>query len=190
MQWKTVQRDFVERTVKIIEQYDDYIKSKHAIQEDFDELEVTLLVNCLTGLIVVPYEYASRGNNKPGSIEICPGDTIAIKDLSADWGLSNAQIDTICGFDHLPISAAKNATLRIFIYRMRNAIAHSRFEDGTNLQADGIGVVYRVAQYDPNHSRIEKLIFKDKDDRFKSVIAVGDLRQFAKKFAREILGPL
>ena len=186
MRWETVQRDFVERTLKIVEQYDDYRDLKYASQEGFDELEVTLLVNCLTGLIVVPYEYATRGSPKRGSIEVCQGDTVAIKNLCADWGLENAQIDNICDFEHKPIQAVKDATLRLFIYRIRNAIAHSRFEDGTKT-TDGIGVVYQVTPYDPNHSLIEKLIFQDQDNRFRSIIAVNDLRQFAQKFAKTIL---
>ena len=70
MEWKMVQRDFTERTLKVLLQYDDYLKKQHEKTKEVEELEVTLLVNCLNGLIVVPYEYANR-DNAPSSVEVC-----------------------------------------------------------------------------------------------------------------------
>ena len=182
-----VQRDFTERTLKVLLQYDDYLKKQHEKTKEVEELEVTLLVNCLNGLIVVPYEYANR-DNAPSSVEVCKGDTNAIKDLGKEWGLNEVVIERICDFDQkTSIEPTTNANLRLFVYRMRNSMAHSRFQDGTKGIEKGIGIIYQATSFDPGRSRIEKLIFQDKENRFATVIPVGGLRKFAEKFAKEAL---
>lgn len=187
MEWKIVQRDFVERTLKILQQYDDYARTQRGTAKGYEELEVTLLVNCLTGLLVVPYEYVNR-DKQPGSVPVCKGDTAAIKDLSDDWGLRDIQIERICDFAHKPVEPPTDANLRMFVYRIRNSIAHTRFQDGGRNIADGVGIIYQTALYDPNRSRIEKLTFQDKDNRFKAILPVESLRKFAEKFAKAVLG--
>lgn len=188
MEWENVQRDFIERTLKILQQYDTYVKNECEIKKDFEELEVTLLVNCLVGLLVFPYERATR-DKTPGSVPICPNDTIAIKDLDTKWGLQNIDIEEICDFNHKTVKPSISASLRIFIYRMRNSISHSRFYDGTMLKLDGVGFIYQSTTYNPHKSRIENLVFQDINNRFKARISVKNLRQFTKTLATEVLKP-
>jgi hypothetical protein len=48
--YKDIEKDFAKRTLKIIDQYD---RAKHPGPENY---EVTLLVNCLVGLLILPHE--------------------------------------------------------------------------------------------------------------------------------------
>lgn len=189
MQWQTVQRDFVARTMTILTQYDDYLSDKRSGSKDVEELEVTLLVNCLTGLLVVPYELAHRKGD-PEHVKVCADDITSIKNLGANWGLGNVVIERICDFQHKPFEPTHDASLRLFVYRMRNSLAHSRFQDGTKYIRAGVGIVSQTASSDPNRSRIEKLTFQDMKSRFKAVIPVSSLRTFAETFATEVLKPL
>ena len=186
MDWKNVQRDFIERTLKLLWQYDTYLNSKLNNQIDFEELEVTLLINCLTGLLVFPYEYAAR-DKKTGSAQICQDDTITLLNLDKKWGLQNTKIEFISDFDQKIVNPPLNASLRIFIYRMRNSISHSRFFAAANIQSEGVGVIYNNTKYDQDKSKIEKLVFQDINNRFKAIISVEALRQFAGTLANEIL---
>lgn len=174
MEWKNVQLDIIERTLKILQQYDDFVKSEREINKDIEELEIALLINCLIGLLIFPYERATR-DRPPGSVPICPNDTITIKDLDEKWGLQNVKTEIICDFSHKIIMPPINASLRIFIYRMRNSISHSRFYDGTMSKADGVGIIYQTSPKNPQLSRIEKLIFQDKNNRFQATISVKNL---------------
>ena len=187
MEWKNVQYDFIDRTLRVLQQYDEYTSKQREVLKDFEELEVTLLVNCLIGLLVFPYEYANR-DNQPGSVPVCNDDTLAIKDLNENWGLKDIHIERIHDFDHKPVPLSMDASLRLFVYRMRNSIAHSRFYDGTKMSVDGVGIIYQTAPHDPNKSRIEKLVFQDKNDRFKAIMPVKSVRQFAERFAKAVLG--
>lgn len=49
MEYEIFERDFIVRTLKIIRQYEKYVP----VSEQF---EVTLLINCLLGLLVLPKE--------------------------------------------------------------------------------------------------------------------------------------
>jgi hypothetical protein len=186
MEWKTVQRDFIVRSLKLLEQYDEYSSSELIKNKNFEELDVTLLVNCLTGLLVFPYEYATR-DNIPSNVQICKDDSTAIKDLDKKWGLQNINIEIIRDFDHKIVKPSLEATLRMFIYRMRNSISHSRFYDGTNFKSNGLGFIYSSIVNNPIKSKIDRLIFQDSSDRFKAVISITNLRQFAETFAKMVL---
>ncbi len=52
MDYTNLEIDFIERTVKIIEQYREYLKQKSE-EEHFD---VTMYINSLVGMIILPKE--------------------------------------------------------------------------------------------------------------------------------------
>jgi hypothetical protein len=193
MEWKTVQKDFIIRSLELLSQYDDYVARVVPLPDRF---EVTLLVNCLTGLLVFPFEYAYRGVNRDDrkTTPMFKEDTTALKDLSPKWGLSGLDLYLICDFDHRKIEPPENACLRILIYRLRNSIAHTRFEDAKNSNLGGLSFDYQPHPGNPNESQIEKVVFRDqkptgkKEEMFKATIGVSDLRTFSERLARTVLG--
>src|SRR3989304_5249303 len=91
MEYETVERDFVERSIKIITQYEKYITPCVPKEEQY---EVTLLLNCLLGLIVLPFEHSKRRQGNPQFPEILKGDDRPIKDLGSEWGLKDLHIES------------------------------------------------------------------------------------------------
>src|SRR4030067_3602426 len=73
MDYEIFERDFIVRTLRIVEQYDECIKGH-------EKYEVTLLINCLLGLLILPKErcYVNIPKNK-------------LSDL-IDWGLTQENI--------------------------------------------------------------------------------------------------
>ena len=92
MEYDRIETDFVLRTKKLIEQYEgDY--------------EVTLLINCCIGLLVLPRE--KHINSIPD---------ILISESGKTWGLSRNSITTDC--------RECGYKLRNIIRRIRNGICH------------------------------------------------------------------
>ena len=92
MDYEQISRDFAKRTKAIIEQYSgDY--------------EVTLLVNCCLGLLVVP---------KEKDLAKIPHETIP--EAGEVWGLSRESVTVKCG--------ECGYELRDVIRRIRNGICH------------------------------------------------------------------
>jgi len=89
-------KDFIKRTIEIIQSYNSIKGEKY---------EVTLLINCLTGLLVLPREkyYAQ-----------IPDDNL--KDLEG-WGINIGHIKEV----NCPICGYK---LNNIVRHMRNSIAH------------------------------------------------------------------
>lgn len=188
MHYEKVERDFIKRTLKIIEQYDSYIESLPNSQTNSENFDITLLVNCLIGLLVVPYEYKGRKEGGKKDIVICAEGNTPINALEEGWGLQHMEIDKICGFPPRPRELdPREATLNLVVYRMRNSIAHSRWkesEDVSNskevsnstLQVSlfhdfltflkstipGIGLQYKDKAGNPKESEITDLIFRDR----------------------------
>lgn len=99
--------DFAKRTLRIIEQYD---KAKQPGPENF---EVTLLVNCLVGLLILPHERR---------IEVIPD--VGIEELR-EWSIDPSFIKSWGGKD-------QRKTLRQLVRRLRNSVAHFHIEaEGT-----------------------------------------------------------
>ena len=90
----------MERTLSLATQYDG-------------QLDATLLVNCLLGLLIVP---------KEALIEKIPRTEFA---MLYEWGIKPDSIKKIgkcdCGHEHQP-------DLRQLVRRLRNAVAHFRIE--------------------------------------------------------------
>jgi hypothetical protein len=92
MEYKDLKKDLPKRTIDIIENYDG-------------EYEVTLLINCLTALLILPRE---RFFNQIPDKDI--------QDLP-DWGLAREHVIRVrcglCGYN-----------LRNIVKEMRNSVAH------------------------------------------------------------------
>jgi len=100
--YKNIEHDFIERTMKLISQYES-ILHKYPFEEQFN---YTLLLNCLLGIIVMPKERVYSH---------IPNPRITTK-LNAQMGLVESRINP----DY--------KKLRDLIHALRNSIAHSSFE--------------------------------------------------------------
>lgn len=186
MQFSTVERDFVERTLQLLEQYDRFVVPKTGHDERY---EVTLLLNCLVGLIVLPFEHSKREQNNEQYPQVVNDDTRLVEDLDPKWGLVNLQIR------RLKIDGNKrpteSITLRETIALVRHSLAHARFDDAQEQnKSTGWYASYKTFSGNP----IESLIFEvdfinEYRDRveFEASIPVGDLRNFATTVAAKFL---
>jgi hypothetical protein len=97
-----IETDFIHRTIRLIDQYNELIADL-----DFnDQLNYTLTINCLLGLIVMPKERV---------ISFIPNDVITDaykKDL---------------GFEHSIIGEGITS-FRELIHQLRNSVAHFKIE--------------------------------------------------------------
>src|SRR5882672_895057 len=103
--------DFAKRTLRILEQYD---QTEQPAPENF---EVTLLVNCLIGLLVLPQQ---RRNKLIPDIPV---------DKLADWGIEPGFIESW----GTGVGTSRNKqTLRRLVCHLRNGVCHFRIEaEGT-----------------------------------------------------------
>lgn len=85
IQYGTVEIDFVRRTFAILDQYDRHVLPSVSREESY---EVTLLLNCLLGLVVLPFEHLKRTKGGKGSPRICEDDQLPVLELSDEWGMS------------------------------------------------------------------------------------------------------
>ena len=90
--------DFIERTLALIDQYNNMIEGK-PFPEQYN---YTLTLNCLLGLIVMPRERA---------VSYLPSDRLT-PELKAEIGLNESQLP------------GEEMNLRELIHKMRNSVAH------------------------------------------------------------------
>ena len=84
--YNNLELEFIERTIRLIGQYTDMIDGL----EFEDQLNYTLTINCLLGLIVMPKEKAfTYIPKKPITIEFL--NTIGLKDSRIDGSIKNLQ---------------------------------------------------------------------------------------------------
>jgi len=143
MSYKDFKLDFVTRTLKIVSGYQQ-------------EYEVTLLTNCLLGLIVLPKEKDFE------TIEATP-----LKKLGEDWGLKPTHIELLkSGSGHTELDRDA-VTLRDVVKHLRHAVAHV----GIEIKGDGRDIKY--------------VQFENKNDNgdviFRALIPSKVLRTFAIK---------
>lgn len=93
--------DFVERTKNIIEQYDSL-----TIPEK-DKFEVTLLLNCLVGLLILPQQ---------NWYDNLPSEIISQK----EWGITPEHISFI--------KRGETKNIKDISRHLRNSVAHYRFK--------------------------------------------------------------
>ena len=103
--YQDINVDFAKRTLKIIEQYDQ------AKQPGSENFEVTLLVNCLVGLLILPHERR---------INVIPD--VGIDELEI-WNIDPSFI-TAWG----TMKKGERKTLRQLVRRLRNSVAHFQIQ--------------------------------------------------------------
>jgi hypothetical protein len=118
--------DFVVRTKTILDSYNNLTCENH------EKFEVTLFVNCLIGLIIIP---KSKLWDK----------SILIEDSIETWGIKNSQITTI----------KDGKTVSNVLYHLRNSIAHYRFK---LINEDG--EIKKILFCDKNDSKATKCHFE------------------------------
>jgi len=100
--YKNIEHDFIDRTLKLISQYES-ILHKYPFEEQYN---YTLLINSLLGIIVFPKE---RLFNHIPNLRLTP-------ELKKEMGLVESKINP------------NYKSLRDLIYGMRNSIAHFTVE--------------------------------------------------------------
>ena len=180
-----IERDFVCRTITILEQYDQHVKSVVPTDKQY---EVTLLLNCLLGLIVTPFETRKRQQGGVREPKVCDGDHNLVHELGPEWGLSNLHIATFT-VDDVAVPD-RHRTLRKIVAMFRHGMAHARFVDA------------HIADHDPHRKRLVRAYFlneysyRDRRSRvehtvvFRASLPVEDLSKFAVKLAQEYLKEL
>jgi hypothetical protein len=106
MGYKKFECDFIRRTLKIIEQYEAHVEKNSTINEKY---EVTLLINCLLGLLVLPDQRLLVDK-----IPDIPFEKFE------EWGLPK---NFVTNWGNIPES---ERNLKKIIHHMRNSIAHFR----------------------------------------------------------------
>jgi len=187
--YRVVELDFIERSLAILEQYDKFVLP--CVPKD-EQYEVTLLLNMLLGLIVVPYEHRNREQPKivrQGDKRfplIFQRDDVPISDLSSEWGLDQMQTKKFL-LDGKEVEPNER-TLRKIVAMFRHSMAHSRFGAGGKL-VGGMSVDYQVSPDQPTRNIIRHINFKNKYQgiEFEATISVKGLRAFATKIAQNVL---
>jgi hypothetical protein len=116
MQPDSIEREFVKRSLTILDQYQDIVFPGLPETENF---EITLLINLLYGLIVLPFEHCRRvqGVKIP---KLFDGDDISILMLGPEWSLSELHIEKfrLIGKRTPPFDATLRELIFIFRYCM------------------------------------------------------------------------
>lgn len=174
--YSVIERDFIKRTLEIIDQYEELVRSRMPEPQQF---EVTLLLNCLLGLLIYPQQLA--GDNAARRFDNWLTNDY-VERIGPEWGIG-PKVVISPGYKNVtkPEKGERRITLeeltmRNLVRQMRNNVAHAGFE------------------VDPSSmtGRITVLEFKDpeKEDRpggFHLVIPVDRLETFVRKFANSAL---
>jgi len=184
MRFEIVERDFVIRTLALLEQYDKYIVPNVGNAQQF---EVTLLLNSLLGLIILPVEHCKR-IQKVEFPKIFNDDEILISKLGSEWGLSRLKIERFRLRSGLV--EPHSISLRQLIVMFRHCMAHGRFSDGSGLnRPEGMSVRYQSVENDPLDSLIFEvnLVNRYGATEFLASMPVEGLRFFAEQIARSFI---
>jgi hypothetical protein len=154
MEYKQYERDFIRRTRKIIEQYEAYVEKNSTIDEKY---EVTLLINCFLGLLVLPHERLFLDK-----IPVVPFEKFE------EWGLPE---NFVKNWGKIP---ENERNLKEIIHHMRNSIAHFRI----TTYGDGSEITSINFQDCDSSGRIIT---------FEGEIPVKCLKKFVKKLAQTII---
>ena len=193
MEFSRVERDFVERTLALLEQYDEYVVPKIGRDERY---EVSLLLNCLLGLIILPFEYSGREQKERERVEcvypqVVPDDLRFVAELGPSWGLADLQVKRLKIWGKT--KPVNEITLCDTIALMRHSMAHARFEDGNKRKKpQGLSVSYNVFPDNPIESLILQVNFVNEHGgtEFEATIPVKGLRNFSSMVAKQFLARL
>ncbi len=122
--YKNQEFDFINRTKAIIEQYEKLELSKT------EKFEVTLLLNCLVGLLILPQQ------NWFNSL---PTDLVTQK----EWGIDEKHISTI--------KKGETKNVQNVARHLRNSIAHYNFKVFENKSNDISSIKFE--DYDPSNNK-------------------------------------
>ncbi|MBK9123484.1 MAG: hypothetical protein IPM16_10265 [Chloroflexi bacterium] len=174
--YSTIERDFIKRTLEIIDQYE---KLARAVPPPENQYEVTLLLNCLLGLLVYPQQLA--GDNHESRFEGWLTSDLFV-DVHKEWGLDPE--DLISPEYKLNNKRPRTEfaitvdqlTMRNLVRQLRNTIAHARFSDPKREES----------------GHITHVEFKDDDDPerpggFHLRLPVERLEAFVRKLAASAL---
>jgi len=107
MDYRQFECDFILRTLKIIEQYETFVEKK---VPDAEKYEVTLLINCFVGLLILPHELHFKRNPSLSLIKL------------EEWGLPK---DFVKSWGE---KKDNERDIREIIRHMRNSIAHLKIK--------------------------------------------------------------
>jgi hypothetical protein len=166
--YEKIEHDFIERTLTILDQYHELVIG-HVDQ--VHEYEVTLLLNCLLGLLIYPQQIAHQ-NRK---------DSWLSKDYVINhghaWGIKPEYVKRAgykSGNKESELISLEQLTLRNLLRQMRNTAAHASFSANGRDLDDG---------------RLEEVVFQshERTDDFHLVMPVASLERFVRKLAEESL---
>ena len=129
--YKQQEYDFVFRTKRIIEQYGELELSKE------DKFEVTLLINCLVGLLILPQQHWF-GNLPKGLIS------------EKEWGISEHHI--------LLIKNGESKSVDEIVRHIRNSVSHYRFKVFDNGHKDISRIKFEDLEYKDGPKTFESTI--------------------------------
>jgi hypothetical protein len=154
MEYSDFKIDFIKRTIQIIKQYDQHVLPN---VEHADQYEVTLLINCLLGLLVLPKEQHLK------RIPDC-----AIRDLNG-WGLTHRHI-LYPGYNRkCTPRSIESITVRQVVTDLRHSIAH---------------ILFRTFA---NGGQIAEIEFHTDRSQFRAKIPVVQFREFVLKLGESII---
>ena len=157
--------DFIRRTLEIIDQYKELVHSR--VDKD-QEYEVTLLMNCLLGLLLYPQQLAHQRSWQEWLNQ-------NVQDNVSHWGLSEEMVHS-AGYlnDNRTEIDYYQLTLRNLIRQIRNTAAHARFHVRNSADADG---------------QIGEVEFWDegRTNGFHLIISVANLEIFVRRLAQSAL---
>ncbi len=162
-----IERDFIERTLKILDQYEEVVRPQ---LESANQYEVTLLMNCLLRLLVYPQQIADKQEYQQ-FFNLWLTEELVIH-VGHDWGILPEYI--LCaGVDNKKIFiTVEQLTMRNLVRQMRNQAAHAR---------------YNVNENDAT-KQIEAIEFKsDGGSGFHVVLPMERLDRFVRKLAQSAL---
>lgn len=166
--------DFIRRTLEIIDQYAELVRGR--VDKD-QEYEVTLLMNCLLGLLIYPQQIAHHRGWQQWLTQA------KVTEAGPDYGIEPHFIRSTgiekrecrcCGREHEQSIPLEEFTMRKLVRQMRNTAAHARFY---------------VGDHSDNQGQITQIEFKDeeREDGFHLVIPVANLETFVRQLAQSAL---
>jgi len=148
--YKQQEFDFVDRTKQIIKQYDNGI-----IPAEKEKYEVTLFLNCLVGLLILPQQ--KWYDDLPTNIT-----------TSNDWGIDEAEIKIIKNSN----LKDEDKTIANIAKHLRNSVAHYRFEVFSDEKKEIKDIEFT------DFKGKEKI---EEEKTFEAKISVESLRKFTEK---------
>jgi hypothetical protein len=197
-----IECEFISRTLELLKQYKKLAMPDLAPKEQY---EVTLLINCLLGLLVFPQQLASKDERKSDFSDWLTEEKV--ESVYEKWHIS---LDDICcaGYRNknksdkelplpvngreaqtgcsglekkndkeIPVTDKKELTLRNLVRQMRNAVAHANFS--VEASKSSVGQIDYIEFHD-----------KHRENGFHMKLKVTDLENFVHQLADSAMARL